>query len=104
MKWYLEFLFLWIVIFVLTFFWRLIYERAVIAFFVSIVISLIVTGILYAGYAEGKKRIKLKTATEEEKAEIQRKEKKTTRLMYWIILALVIVCVILIAIVTLIKP
>ena len=102
MKWYLEFLLLWIVIFILTFLWRLIYERAVVAFFVSIAISLLVTGMLYAGYAEGKKRIKLKTATEAEKAEIKRKEKRMNRIIYFLILILAIICIILIAMVMLI--
>ena len=104
MKWYLEFLLFWIVILILTFYWRLSYsEEPIITVIVSVVASLLVTGLVYSGYVEGKKRIKLKNASFEEKAEILKKERKTNRLMYRIILVLVIICIIIVVITMLIE-
>ena len=102
MKWYIEFIILYVIVFLFIFSrnansWG--YDGATL--FVSAIFSLIISGVFYAGYHEVTKKKRLENASEEEKAHLKEKGKRTNKIAIGAIIFMIIFCLILVAFVLL---
>ena len=101
MKWYIEFPIIYVVVVVILYFiGRNTWGEA--SLFVSLILGLFFAIAGYAGYKGAKKEQKMKSASEDEKDKMMEKERKTNRVLIWVIIGLIIFCIVLFGIMMLI--